>query len=685
MNELTARQKFIINIIFEKGPLNIKDLSQQIDVSNRTISREIDAINAALKIESISIKETGSVLSLEGEEENLKALKQLLRDIPMQWLLPQEQRLILITAQLLLSDEPIKSAFFSYQLNVVEGTISLYMDKIEKWMSIRNLTLCRKRGYGIMVSGSEWVKRNVFVELIYEYKSIDELLAYIYENKKDPAVDVFFKMLFGRKLIDTSKKLMGHICGELIKMDDISYFSSLIHVLLSLKKIKMDLPINLPQYLIQDVMSSNEFSFIHKMKEYFISLNIPVFDSELVYLAVQLMGNKYIYSPDRSFKELGVSLEELSYEVVYEVEKKLNIKINCDEQLIVGLSQHFNPALFRINMGIQVKNLFVDEIKEYYGNLFDAVNYACRIIFSRYNITLSQDEIGFITMHIGSALERTSSSSNKLSALIICPNGMVAAKILSSKVKASIPNIDKIVIQSFKDWDERLDEYDLILSTVNIGTEERFKSDKIITVSPFLMKKDINNINNYIKKYLEDNHTLNNLASLSKFEVNEDSEKDKYEMVNNILKNLKIVTIETNSFNEMIGLITENIYKQGIINDRKQVESLIINREKIGSVVIPNSHLALIHTRSNSVTGPFVGVCRLKKKMTLKSVGFADENVDTFILMLARKDEHKYILEQMGKISISLIEDKKFTETIRLGGIKDLRSSMIRILNGRDN
>lgn len=685
MNELTARQKFIVNIIFEKGPLNIKDLSQQIDVSNRTMSREIATINSVLKEEYISIKETSSILSIDGKEENLKALKQSLRDIPMQWLLPQEQRLLLITAQLLLSDEPIKSAFFSYQLNVVEGTISLYMDKIEQWMSIRNLTLCRKRGYGIMVSGSEWIKRNSFVEILYEYKPIDELLAYIYENKKDPAVNVFFKMLFGSKLVETSKKLMELICSELIKMDDISYFSSLIHVLLSLKKTKMDLPINLPQYLIQDVLLSNEFSFIHKMKEYFISLNIPVNDGELVYLAIQLMGNKYIYNPDRTFKELGVSLEELSNEVVYEVEKKLNIKINCDEQLIVGLTQHFSPALFRINMGIQVKNLLVAQIKEYYGSLFNAVNYACRIIFSKYNITLSQDEIGFITMHIGSAIERTGSLEGKLSALIICPNGIGAARILSSKVKSSIPNIDQITIQSFKDWDENIDQYDIVLSTVNIGAEKKSKSNKIITVFPFLQKEDINKINIYIKKYIDDNHTLKSMTSLSKFEVNEDSEKDKYEMANNMLKNLKIITIETNSFDEMIQLITENIYNQGIINNRKEVESLIINREKIGSVVIPNSHLALLHTRTNSVIMPFVGIYRLKKYMTLKSVGFDDEKVDTFILLLARKDEHKYILEQMGKISISLIEDKKFTETIRLGGIKDLRSSMIKILNGRDN
>ena len=97
--------------------------------------------------------------------------------------------------------------------------------------------------------------------------------------------------------------------------------------------------------------------------------------------------------------------------------------------------------------------------------------------------------------------------------------------------------------------------------------------------------------------------------------------------------------------------------------------------------VIPNCHVALLHTRSDSVNNPFIGVYRIKNYMKLKSIGFAEENVDTFIVMLARKNEDNYVLEQIGKISIALIENKNFTEILRLGDIKDLSSSLIKILN----
>jgi mannitol operon transcriptional antiterminator len=49
--------------------------------------------------------------------------------------------------------------------------------------------------------------------------------------------------------------------------------------------------------------------------------------------------------------------------------------------------------------------------------------------------------------------------------------------------------------------------------------------------------------------------------------------------------------------------------------------------------------------------------------------------------MLARKAENSEILEMLGKISISLIEDKAFNEILRFGDIKDIRNSLVKILN----
>lgn len=49
MDELTVRQRFILKTLLEKGPSNIEDLSKLMDVSGRTIMREIASINHNLK------------------------------------------------------------------------------------------------------------------------------------------------------------------------------------------------------------------------------------------------------------------------------------------------------------------------------------------------------------------------------------------------------------------------------------------------------------------------------------------------------------------------------------------------------------------------------------------------------------------------------------------------------------
>jgi mannitol operon transcriptional antiterminator len=678
MIDLSARQKFILNSIIEKGPLNVKDLSQQIDVSSRTVSREIAVINNILADKDIAILENYSSLSIKGSSDAVKSVQQLLGGIPLQWLLSQDQRILLIIAQLLVAAEPYKSAYFSYQFNVVEGTISLYMDKIEQWLNIQNLTLSKKRGYGILVEGPEWTKRNSFIELLYEYKPIDELLEFVYGNKTDPTISAFFRIVFDEELIGLSKEILELIKSDMVARDDMAYFNSFIYIMLSLKKTKLGVPIKLPAYLVQDVLSANEFSFTNKIKGYLSSKNIALAEDELAYTAIQLMANKYVYNSNRTFKELGVPLEDLASEVVYEVSKKLNISIDCDEQLILGLSQHFNPALYRINMGIQIKNPLTNQIREYYGELFNAVNYASRLVFSKYNITMPQDEIGYITMHIGAAMERGSAHNKQLSALVICPSGIGTAKILSNKIKQSFPNIASVKIANLKDWNESDGSYDIILSTVKI--DQKSSGKNIIMVSPFLQQTDMDKINDFINKYDSKPNLMNNFRALLRLDDQKVTES-KYDLVNNLLENLQLEMVEADSFEELAAYITGDLSVKKLITDEDEVKTLLINREEMGSVVIPNSHVALLHTRSDSVANPFVGAYRLKGGMVMKSIGFEDENVDTFIVMLARKNEDSYILEQLGKISISLIEDKQFTEALRLGDIKDLRSALVKILN----
>lgn len=679
LDSLTVRQKFILNSVIEKGPLTIKDLSQQIEISERTILREASAINEWMKLYEVRIFESGGNLYISGKGKNLQRIRELLGGIPHLWMLTQEQRQVLITAQLLLAREPVKSAYFSIQFNVVEGTIIFYLDKIESWLKVKNLSMIRKRGYGLVVEGSDWNKRNAFVELLYNYKPIGELLAFLYDNNSDYLLSAFFKVTFGDDLINLIKGILKKFEGSsILKQNDIGYFGAFLHMLLAVERTRSGMPIELPEHVIRDIQSSEEFLFISDINEIMKKSGIELPDSELVYLAIHLNGDRFIYTDDGESQKLGFDMEDSVREIVYIVSKRLNTKIDCDSQLAAGLIQHINPALYRLTLGLNVRNPIINEIREYYPDLYNAADYACRLVFSKYNITIPSNEVGYITMHIGAAMERQLVFENKLDALVICSNGMSTAKILCSKLKNNFPELGRVEVCSLRDMKEKINNgYDIILSTIDVSKK---LYDNIVVVSPFLSKGDIDAIKEHIKSKTGEKGNFSKLL-LPYNESADDGMNDDFEMANNILKNFHLGNIDANNVQGVIKSIVGEMYGLGIIKNRETIESLIIKREELGNVVVPGSHMALIHVRADEIDVPFVGVFRLNNFINMESVNFSKENVDAFLVMLARRDESSFLLELLGRISISMVEEMKFTEILRLGDITDIRNVLVEILS----
>ncbi|WP_209453346.1 BglG family transcription antiterminator [Thermoanaerobacterium butyriciformans] len=677
MKDLSDRQKFIIKSLIEKGPLSIEDLSKLMNISKRTIDREVHEANKILKNYRCVITENESKYEIHGGNESLEEISKEIGPISYGSILSQEQRQIYMTLSMLLSKEPLKSTYFSYLFNVSEGTISMYLDKIEIWLKVRNLELIRKRGIGIKVEGTEIDKRKAVIELMYSYLPLDEMLMYVYGDKQDKFITEFFNNIFSSEIINTAKKLVKLINETVVKInDDNNYFALFLHVATAIYRYMQDESIKLNKETVDDILSSEQFSFIYKVDEIMKEHGINLTDDELAYLAIHLNGKKYIYKKE-GFIELGITLDDLSKELIEEVAKILKTEIKCDDKLIYGLSQHIETLIYRLSMGLQSRNTLIDQIKEYYGELFEAVNKACRLIFSKYNITVPAEEIGYITMHVGAAIERQK-AEKRLRALVICPNGIGTAKILSEKLKSAFPEIDSIEIGSIRNKDDGKD-YDIIISTVKLY-EDKDSLDNAITVSPFLTSDDIRKIRDLIDKIgfnEDDNYLLPlKLNDISRSE----SESSITKYFGETLKNLNISKISANGLNELIDVIVDEISKINVMSDKDEVEELIKKREMMGNTVIPGTRIALLHTRSNKMIIPYIGIYRLSSPINMRSIGFSYEEVDTILVMLARKKEDNTVLEMLGEISIALVENDDFKDALKYGNIDDVKNIIINVL-----
>lgn len=676
MVKFSARQKYVLSLLADTRLVDIKQLSKQMEISERTILREISAINHMVENRSVRLVFKNPLLHMEGTEQAIEQIKKDLGDICKPQLLTTEQRILFITAQLLMADEPCKSAFFSYQMDVTEATISMYMEKIEKRLPKHNLLMDRQRAFGIQITGTEWDKRNALVDVIYAYKPPEDLLSFIYQTRQELTTKLLFDVLFGKKTLGYTRDTLDFVADKLADEDDMEYLKAFLYIAISLKKSLDGGSLQLSAAFKQDACS-NDPALFSSLRQFLQQMPAPLPEDEIVYIFIHLPGNQYQHSMDQKFQALGIPLEKLSEEVLYEIQTKGGAAVQSDRQLIDGMARQLNASVCRAYMGIQLPNPLLAQVHRYYGTLYDAVKHACDVVFSKYNIRLSENEIGNITMYVGYMLDSGETLYNDISILIICPNGMGAARILSAKIQKLFPIIQSITINSLKGWEENSQPYDLILSTVDIKNLRRNRKDRVFVVSPFLSTEDIRRIGQTIDTIRLEKETRSETPSLSCAPDHVRSQAS--ESIDKMFEALRIETVDAADMPGLIHNIASRLSGEAVVTDREEIERRILNREKIGSVVIPNSRLALLHTRSEVVAAPYVGIYRLRGQMLLHNPHSNDEPVDTFVVLLAKESEHPLVLESLGSLSMSLVDHPELAETLRTGSPEEVRQKVGKI------
>jgi len=99
----------------------------------------------------------------------------------------------------------------------------------------------------------------------------------------------------------------------------------------------------------------------------------------------------------------------IAEEIIAMAEKIKGKKLN--EHIHIALADHIAFAIERINMGIEIKNPFDIEIKALYKDDYNIALKALELINQRLNISLPEDEAGFIALHLHAALENAGLSN----------------------------------------------------------------------------------------------------------------------------------------------------------------------------------------------------------------------------------------------------------------------------------
>lgn len=99
--------------------------------------------------------------------------------------------------------------------------------------------------------------------------------------------------------------------------------------------------------------------------------------------------------------EIPVEYMEISDEIISYAKKSLGRKLN--ESIYVSLTDHIHFAVERHQKGLDIKNALLWEIKRLYKEEYEVGTQALKRIKEKLDISLPEDEAGFIALHIVNA------------------------------------------------------------------------------------------------------------------------------------------------------------------------------------------------------------------------------------------------------------------------------------------
>lgn len=99
--------------------------------------------------------------------------------------------------------------------------------------------------------------------------------------------------------------------------------------------------------------------------------------------------------------EVSLELMEVTEDIIKRAKNKLGRELN--DSIYVSLTDHINFAIERNKKGLDIRNALLWEIKKLYKDEFSLGVEALGMIKEKLDVTLPEDEAGFIAMHIVNA------------------------------------------------------------------------------------------------------------------------------------------------------------------------------------------------------------------------------------------------------------------------------------------
>ena len=634
------------NIIENNGEKSIKDLSNELEIGERTVRYEIEKIEEYLN-DNYEMKNISNIELTKGTVKitDIQIVKNILKENYSIKFLSSEEREIYILLQILFK-RSINQGKLSEKLDISRNTLKLYLKNIKDLLGNYNLKLEISPKKGLILIGEEENIRLCTLNFFGILKSSKNyLFKEIIENEVFVEEDgIIAFMNYCQKLMN---RIVSDEAFEIIK----KYLKIAIVMAKngnSMRKIKNE----------NFLEETEEYKAVKKASA-LIESNYDIEFSKIEYLKItDFFLGSHTYNHRYSYYENWVEMEVLVKKLIQNFNKRIDVDISKDDILLDGLLNHLKPTIYRIQNGIQLENSIYLEVIESYPNLFKITKEVMNELERYIEKDFSDDEIAFITIHFKASMDRNRVIiKNKKKVLLVCGMGYGTSKLLAQQLKElfSIDIID-IIPKHMLTTSLNKNEIDVIITTVDLKLLDFLTP--VIKVNPILSTENINilkksGFEKRNKKYLlsefmneiEKNCTINDkenmiesLKNILNSNLIDDISPKKitiFDMLNK--KQISLGEI-AKDWEEAVRKAGNLLLKSGCVEE-SYVEDMIQCIKNYGSYMVMGKNIAFPHAKTDSnVNKTAFSIVTLKN-----SVLFPEDIPVKTIIAFSSKDNKEHL------------------------------------------
>lgn len=446
------------------------ELARRFAVSTRTVRTDIHVLNELLADHGASLvlnRGAGYQLKIE----DLPRYTALLQQSPSHLRVPRTspERVHYLLTRFLTSAFSLKLEDLADEWFVSRTTLQSDMAEVREWLTRYQLAIETKPRYGMKLFGTEVAMRTCLTDLLYHIAQ---------EDIDSPLLRL---EALNRGMLDTLQPMLQQCLSRFtIRLTDEGEFYLRLYCAVAVRRIGEGYP--LTDFSAEDVDGD-----VRDAARHIVNLMRPmtgkaISPAEEAYLCVNIAARRVedsvasVIGPDD-----GDSLVDyiLSY-----INTHYNFNLQNDPQLHADLLTHIKTMITRVRYQIQIPNPLLSNIKQHYPMAWD-VTLAAVSSWGKYSpYIISENEIGFLVLHIGVGLERHYNVGYQRhpQILLVCDTGNSTVRMIEAMLLRKYPQIVVSNTISLREYDLKDNvEEDFVISTVRLSDKDK----PVVVMSPF--------------------------------------------------------------------------------------------------------------------------------------------------------------------------------------------------------